>query len=102
LRQNNAFSDSDKSSLHAQTDWYSLRLRLGTVYALSELSLLAPSSSAAATTASSSEERVQAAIAYSRQLLEGTGRIGKELDNAGLFADWVVKSWRGIGRSLAA
>ncbi|GAA5964439.1 hypothetical protein JCM8115_006315 [Rhodotorula mucilaginosa] len=84
------------------TDWYSLRLRLGTVYALSELSLLAPSSSAAATTASSSEERVQAAIAYSRQLLEGTGRIGKELDNAGLFADWVVKSWRGIGRSLAA
>ncbi|KWU43021.1 hypothetical protein RHOSPDRAFT_20172 [Rhodotorula sp. JG-1b] len=42
------------------------------------------------------------AIAYSRQLLEGTGRIGKELDNAGLFADWVLKSWRGIGRSLAA
>ncbi|BGP55145.1 hypothetical protein JCM8202_002796 [Rhodotorula sphaerocarpa] len=78
------------------TEWYSLRLRLGTVYALSELSLLAPSSSALP-----ARERIDQAVATSHALLERTGRVGNELDNARMFAEWVAKSWAGIGRSLA-
>lgn len=80
-----------------QTDWYSLRLRLGTVYALSELSLLAPSSSSLPAPA-----RIAAAVALSEQLLDRTGQLGKEVENVGLFAEWVRKSWVGIGRSVLA
>ncbi|GAA5990959.1 hypothetical protein JCM10908_000096 [Rhodotorula pacifica] len=87
------------------TEWYSLRLRLGTVYALSELSLLAPSSSSSSTSTSATltpSERIDQAVLYSRELLQRTGRVGQELENAGMFAEWVRKSWMGIGRSLAA
>ncbi|GAA5997716.1 uncharacterized protein JCM10292_006763 [Rhodotorula paludigena] len=79
------------------TDWYSLRLRLGTVYALSELSLLAPSSSSLP-----APDRIAAAVALSEQLLDRTGQLGKDVENVGLFAEWVRKSWVGIGRSVLA
>ncbi|POY70103.1 hypothetical protein BMF94_6877 [Rhodotorula taiwanensis] len=91
-------------SQHQGTEWYSLRLRLGTIYALSELSLVAPPSSptVAATPALPAADRIQQAIAYSHRLFDQTGRVGQELDNVGMFAEWVRKSWMGIGRSLAA
>lgn len=66
------------------------------MYALAELSLLAPPAAP-----SSSEDRIEAAVVYSRQLLRSTGRVGEEMDNAAMFAHWVTNSWRGIGRSLA-
>ncbi|GAA5909324.1 hypothetical protein JCM8208_005644 [Rhodotorula glutinis] len=80
------------------TDWYTLRLRLSTAYALAELSLLSPSSSSS----SSAPERIAAAQQYADRLLDQGARVGKELENAGLFLEWVRKSWAGIGRSVLA
>ncbi|BGP31628.1 hypothetical protein JCM10296v2_003400 [Rhodotorula toruloides] len=78
------------------TAWYSLRLRLSTIYALSELSLLAPCPSL------TPSERLTAAIDYSDRLFDQTARVGQEMDNVGLFAEWVTKSWAGIARSKFA
>lgn len=79
-----------------QTAWYSLRLRVSTIYALSELSLLAPSPSL------TPSERLAAAIDYSDRLFDQMARLGQEVDNVGLFAEWVTKSWVGIARSKFA
>ncbi|GAA5855696.1 hypothetical protein JCM9279_003305 [Rhodotorula babjevae] len=77
------------------TDWYTLRLRLSTAYALAELSLLSPSPRTA-------PERIAAAQQYADRLLDQGARVGKEVENAGLFLEWVRKSWAGIGRSVLA
>jgi hypothetical protein len=91
----NYVSELSLTSLY-QTAWYSLRLRLSTIYALSELSLLAPSPSL------TPSERTTAAIDYSDRLFDQTAKLGQEMDNVGLFAEWVTKSWAGIARSKFA
>ena len=88
-----------RSLARAQTDWYTLRLRLSTAYALAELSLLSPSASSSP---ASTPERIAAAQQYADRLLDQGARVGRGFENAGLFAEWVRKSWAGIGRSVLA
>ncbi|BGP39740.1 hypothetical protein JCM10450v2_003709 [Rhodotorula kratochvilovae] len=79
------------------TSWYTLRARLATIYALSELSLLAPSSASLPSSA-----RIAAAQEYAETLFDQSARIARDVEGAGMFAQWVAKSWMGIGRSVLA
>ncbi|GAA5968948.1 hypothetical protein JCM11641_000787 [Rhodosporidiobolus odoratus] len=83
------------------TAWYLLRLRLSTIYLLSELHLLSPLSPS--TSPSNSEEitveRLEGAIALSRSLFDQSQALCGTVKDAGLYAEWVAESWRGIIRS---
>ncbi|GAA5821756.1 hypothetical protein JCM3770_003163 [Rhodotorula araucariae] len=80
------------------TSWYTLRARLATVYALAELSLVAPSSATAPPLPAAA--RIAAAQEYAETLLDQSARIARDVEGAGMFATWVRKSWMGIGRSV--
>ncbi|TNY23438.1 hypothetical protein DMC30DRAFT_414128 [Rhodotorula diobovata] len=98
------------SGSHAQgTEWYTLRLRLSTIYALSELSLLSPpapslsaSASASSPSATPPAERIAAAQQYAERLFDQSAKLGTEVHNAALFLEWVRKSWMGLARSVLA
>ncbi|GAA5876577.1 hypothetical protein JCM1840_000814 [Sporobolomyces johnsonii] len=79
------------------TAWYSLRLRLSLIYALSEFHLL---SSASPSSPLSPAEAIEDAVALSERLFDTSQQLGKQVDDAGLFAQWVARSWMGIGRSM--
>lgn len=82
------------SSRSSQTAWYTLRLRLSTIYTLSELRLLAPSTSDLPT-----EDRLADAFSFSRSLFKQTAAIGDKADDAAAYAEWVTKSWKGLALS---
>ncbi|GAA6025066.1 hypothetical protein JCM11491_006059 [Sporobolomyces phaffii] len=97
------------------TAWYSIRTRLSLIYTLSELHLLSspspspspsPSSSPTTTpttltsTLTTREERIASATRYAETLFDETARVGDSVEGVRAFANWVVKSWMGIGRSL--
>ncbi|GAA6039881.1 hypothetical protein JCM8097_006779 [Rhodosporidiobolus ruineniae] len=76
------------------TAWYSLRLRLSTVYALSELQLFQNLLSSP-----SSPDSLKSAIALSASLFDQSAALGEKMDDAVLYAEWVRKSWMGLARS---
>lgn len=77
-----------------QADWYLTRSRLGTIYGLAELHLLSPSN------ALTSAERVESTLELVDALLDRSRSMQKSVEGAGQFAEWVGKSWMGMGRSL--
>ncbi|GAA5855192.1 hypothetical protein JCM8547_008977 [Rhodosporidiobolus lusitaniae] len=82
------------------TAWYSLRLRLSTVYALSEFRLLSPSHSPSSSfTPEETEDRIEEAVAFSRSLMDQTAALGERVDGVEQYAEWVRKSWMGLARS---
>jgi ubiquinone biosynthesis protein COQ9 len=78
-----------------QVDWYATRTRLGTIYGLAELHQVSPSFSPL-----SESERIESTLELVDRLLEHSGNIKKSVADAELFAQWVSRSWMGMGRSL--
>jgi hypothetical protein len=80
--------------VNLQTAWYSLRLRLSTIYALSEFRLLSPTTASLPT-----EDRLLDAIAFSRSLFSQSAALGEKAGDAQAYAEWVGKSWKGLAVS---